>query len=255
MVILALINAYLVSAGLYIARAGGFVVSAPLLSRVGVPTQVRLILILCLGLAFTVAHGPGTISNDPINLILFMPIEFLLGTLLGFTARIIVSTVLLTGEIISYQMSFAFASFVDPGTDTSSAITTRLIYVIFLLTFLSVDAHHLMILAVNDSFRIFPIGTSGLRFINPEILLDLSNNMIYLGFRLALPIMAGILTVNIVLGIIARVLPQVNVFLIGFILTILTGLFFLNMLIPDMVRYFVVLSETVYRAMLQAIGG
>ncbi len=188
--------------------------------RAAVAAYVALVMGWGLGLPRVEAAGPG-------SAMLVLLGELLLGVGLGLFVRMVLALAEGLGRLVSYSVGLGFATFVDPSTGGSADAATRIASVVFALLFLSVDAHLEVLRALFATFRVVAIGEAG-----SVVLSDASMGITELGagfFELsvvfAAPVIAVTLVVNVVLAVIAKVAPQMNVFAFGFLLTIPAGLF------------------------------
>ena len=197
----------------------------PVLAQRGVPMRARI------GLAFLVAFcaqaslpAMPVVTLDSAQGLLTVVQQLVIGISLGFAVRIVFSGVELAGEIIGLQMGLNFAGFFNPMTGGEATATSRFFGVIVSWLFMVINGHLLLIAAVVQSFRAFPVSAepfSFLRTVQPQVW---GAEIFALGLWIALPLVAMLLFVNLVLGIISRVAQQMNVFAIGFPITVSVGL-------------------------------
>ncbi|GHU41000.1 flagellar biosynthetic protein FliR [Clostridia bacterium] len=167
--------------------------------------------------------------------------EGITGLLIGFVANICNSIVSLSGKIIDMEVGFAMAQIFDPVSNTQSGLTGNLYNFFILLLLIATDMHHFILKALVDSYTVIPVNGSVLRW--DALLLSMiqfMGDMMVIGFRIVLPIFACIMILNCVLGVLAKVSPQMNMFAIGLELKILVGLsiLFLTMaLLPSIANF------------------
>ncbi len=221
---------------LYAARSAGVIVATPGLNIEQAPGPVRALLPLGLGLALFGAMGAGVGgAPDPLTAAGLLPLEFALGLLMGFAVRLIFAAVEVAGEYISVQMGYGAAAIFDPTVGSAVAPPTRLLFVVSSLVFFSIDGHHQVILALAGSYRRVPAGGVRLEVVDAEAVLVLFSGLFEAACRLALPILAVVFIINVVLGVLSRFAPQVNVFMLGFVLTMGLGMAALVVLMPSLV--------------------
>jgi flagellar biosynthetic protein FliR len=232
---LGVLTASICPVALYAARVGGIFISTPGLNQRGAPTAARASVVLALGIALFVALGPGSVGNaDPLVLVMLVPFELLIGVALGFTVRLIFAAIEIAIEFASFQMGYAAAAIFDPSSGGTMAPPTRIVYVFSVLLFLSIDGHHMVLRGLAASYDYVPVGTAGIRSLNVNAILDASYGLFETAVRISFPIIFVMLLINVVLGILVRFVPQVNVFLIGFILTMGFGMLTLAELMPSL---------------------
>jgi flagellar biosynthetic protein FliR len=215
------------------ARISGMVIVAPL-GFTQAPMRIKVALVLLLTLAAHGEIGRVPVSELPAQAVAFaMSNEFVLGLAIGMVPRLIIGAVEVAGEEIAPQMGLGVAQIFDPTAHSQqNAVTTALRSLALLLGVL-VGLHRVVIGAVIGSFRAVPAGTvrsvSGLS----ELMLALVSDAFATGIRLAIPILAVLLVVQVALAFISRAAPAMQVFSVGFAVTTAVGALLLNLLLPD----------------------
>ena len=216
----------------------------PVLGQRLVPARVRV------GLAFLIvvaAQGslppmPQVVLDSPLAFMLVLQ-NILIGLTLGFAVRIVFAAVEFGGELIGLQMGLNYAGFFDPASGGQATATSRFFGTIVGLLFIVINGHLLVVAAVAQSFRAFPVAPEPfafLRALQPQVW---GSEVFALGLWIALPLIAMLLFVNLVLGIISRVAPQMNVFAIGFPVTLGVGLIGMLLTLPMMQAPFTMALE------------
>lgn len=157
--------------------------------------------------------------------------QILVGVAMGFSMRLVFAAFEMAGDLLGLQMGLAFAQFIDPARGTQTPLIGSFLGVLAMLTFLVIDGHLLVIAAVVQSFELIPISTN-LSVVNSQSIALAGSIMFMLALQISLPVMAAVLISNIVLGILARAAPQLNVMSIGFSITIGVGLWILWVSLP-----------------------
>lgn len=222
---------------LYLARVGGVFVTAPGLNHAAVPLMVRvgLAVLVSVGL-YGVKGGGGWSEVEPLVLVLVMVLEFGVGAVLGTMARLLLSVVEVAGEVVSFQMGFAAAALYDPTLGGSASPPTRLMALMALLLFLLVDGHHAVLGALWSSYGAVPVGGAGLGSVDFGLFFEVCGGLFGSAGQLAFPFVFVLLSINLVLGLLARFVPQINVFVLGFIFTIGLGLLSMIEFMPGFVE-------------------
>jgi flagellar biosynthesis protein FliR len=206
---------------------------APVLSHRAVPVRVKLLLgfLITLVLVPNLATPPlaDALSGAGIGLLVQ---NILVGVTIGFAVRLIFAALELAGELIGLQMGLSYAGFFSPATGQAQNAVASFLAMLALLMFVAIDGHLMLIHALAESFRVFPIAEADATAISFELLVRLAAEMFSIALTIALPFLAVMLLVNVVLGVLARVAPQLNIFAVGFPLTILVGLAVLFLLLP-----------------------
>lgn len=157
--------------------------------------------------------------------------QILVGVAMGFSMRLVFAAFEMAGDLLGLQMGLAFAQFIDPARGTQTPLIGSFLGVLAMLTFLVIDGHLLVIAAVVQSFELIPISAN-LAVVNSQSIAMAGSIMFMLALQISLPVMAAVLISNIVLGILARAAPQLNVMSIGFSITIGVGLWILWVSLP-----------------------
>lgn len=212
-------------------RILGLMTSAPVLSNRAMSVRMRVTIGLSVSLlvSMTIEVPPGvTLASE--NAWLLVARELGIGLLIGFVARLIFAAFELAGELIGLQMGLSFAGFFDPSAGHANAMG-RLLNNFAMLTFVAMNGPLVLLVAVVQSFEVFPIASTRFDWSRFD-LIGLAADLFVTGLSMALPFMMLLLFMNCVLGVISRVAPQLNVFAIGFPLTIGVGLGLLAVAFP-----------------------
>lgn len=213
-------------------RVLALVTTAPILSERSVPKRVKV----GLGIIITLVIAPSLpVVEVPIfsAAALWLALQqILIGIALGFTMQFAFAAIRYCGEIIGLQMGLSFATFVDPGSNLNMPILARIMDMLALLLFLVFNGHLWLISLLVDTFHTLPIGGEPINS-NAFLALTRAGGMIFLnGLMLALPIITLLLTVNLALGMLNRMTPQLSVFVIGFPITLTVGILLMAALMP-----------------------
>ena len=158
--------------------------------------------------------------------------ELLVGLTLGFIIRLVFDGIQLGGQFIGYQMGFAIVNVIDPYSSTQVSIISRFKGLLALLIFLTINAHYFFITSLVKSFTLVPL--SGWIF-NGKLaaqLVRLTGGMFVIAIKIAAPVLVTLIFTHIGLGLVARTMPQINVFIVGFPLEIGMGFLMLGMAMP-----------------------
>jgi flagellar biosynthetic protein FliR len=205
----------------------------PLLGTRLVPVRVRIGLAALIALAL---HG--TLPPMPV-LALDAPAAFalvaqqlLVGLSLGFAVRLVFAAIELAGELVGLQMGLNFAGFFDPVTADEATATSRFYGAVVGWLFIVINGHLLVIAALASSFRAFPVGDAPFAFLRQALPHQWGATIFATAIGIALPLVAMLLFVNLVLGVITRVAAQLNIFAVGFPITVGVGLVGLLLTLP-----------------------
>ncbi|MBI5920422.1 MAG: flagellar biosynthetic protein FliR [Betaproteobacteria bacterium] len=225
---------------------------APVFNNAGLSGQIRLVIGLAIGLALAPALPPmPAISPGSWLGFLVLVQQMLIGAVLGFTLRITFSAVDMAGELIGLQMGLSFATFYDPQTSAQTPVISEFLGLLMLLLFLAMNGHLLTLSVLGESFKLLPISTTPFAAGGFAALLSWSATLFSAGLMLALPLIAALLIANIALGVLARVAPALNIFAVGFPVTIVSGFTVLMLAMP----YFGTALERLYERGFDALAG
>lgn len=218
------IDAWIAAFAYPLARILAFIAAAPIWSTAGIPRRTRLIL----GIAVTTALMPAlptmpTINPGSLGGIQILVLQMLIGTGMGFSARIIFAAVETAGEFIGLQMGLGFATFYDPQSASQTPVITEFLNLISLLLFLSLNGHLLYISTLAQSFYAIPVGFAPLGAASWLNVVELAGKIFSAGLLLALPALIALMIANVALAVLSRTAPQLNIFALGFPLTLLGG--------------------------------
>jgi flagellar biosynthetic protein FliR len=208
---------------LVLARIGALVMTAPIFGTKAAPMQARAGLAIAMSLIITPLYGGGG-SIDVEHLLIFgkdVLNETLLGLLLGLGIMILLSGVQLTGHIVSQLGGTAVAEGADPNIDENEPVYSQLFYFLTLAMFVLLDGHRLLTEALLDTYVWLPPGKAMLGHSFVTALVTLLSQSFVLGIRAAAPAMTALLLATLVLGLIGRTVPQINVLVVGFSLNAL----------------------------------
>lgn len=227
------INIWIASLLWPLTRILGLITAAPVLGNRSVPTTVKVALgvMLALVIAPTVPTPPAT---DPMSYagLLILAQEMLIGAAMGFAMRIVFSAVEMAGEISSLTMGLGFASFFDPNTQGRSSAISQFLALIATMAFISVNAHLVLLSALAESFTTLPISAVPISAGAFKRLVDWGARIFSAGLQISLPIVAALLIANVALGVLTRAAPQLNLFGIGFPITLGIGFIVIATTLP-----------------------
>ncbi len=203
---------------LVLARVGALIMTAPIFGITAIPMRAKALLVVAISLLITplVAATP---PSDMTNLLVYakyMASEGLIGLLLGFGITLLLSGIQLTGQIISQLGGTALADVFDPTLNTNLSIYSQLFYFLTLAMFVLLDGHRLVIDALLDTYLWMPPGKGSLGTTYVDALTTLLSQSFLLGIRAAAPTMMALLLATLILGLIGRTMPQINILAVGF---------------------------------------
>ncbi|MDD2466596.1 MAG: flagellar biosynthetic protein FliR [Desulfobulbus sp.] len=207
---------------LCLARILALITAIPVFAGIKMTAQVKIGLAVMTSLLLFPAMLPYT-PQEPLTMTAFALLiinEVLLGTMVGLVSQMVLAAASFGGTVIGYQMGFAAANIFDPQTTQQLSLMSQFINVLALLAFLTFNIHHYYFEVIVESFRLVPPGYLDFSGGAIQELMRLASQMFALGIKFSAPILALLLLTNLVLGILARVFPQLNVFMLSYPLNI-----------------------------------
>ncbi len=214
-------------------RILGLVAAAPLFGNTGVPMSIKVGLgvLLAAVIAPTVPEVPALDPGSWAGLLILVK-ELLIGVAMGFAMRIVFAAIEYAGEIASMTMGLGFAMFFDPSSRGRSSAVGQFLALVATMAFLAVNAHLVLLAALAESFVTLPISSTPFSGNAPLELVRWGGRIFSAGLQLSLPIIAALLITNVALGILTRAAPQLNIFGIGFPVTLGVGFLTLSLTLP-----------------------
>ena len=234
------LNAWLVSFLWPLVRILALLAAAPILGNAAIPTRVKIGLGVFITLIVAPAIGPlPKIEPGSLEGLLVLGQQIIIGLAMGFAMRIVFSAVETAGEIAGLQMGLGFATFFSPRADGSTLVVGKFLGLLATLVFLSVNGHLMMLSVLAESFNVFPISAEPFSAGGWKLLAGWGGKIFEAGLGLALPVVTALLIVNLALGILTRAAPQLNIFAVGFPITLMVGIIALMLSLP----YFIPVVE------------
>ncbi len=217
--------------GLVLTRVAALLFLMPVFSSTTLPMQVKAAMVLVISLMLTpvVPWNAGMMPASPLGYLLLAVTELMAGMTLALMMRLIFAGLQTAGQMVSIQMGFSVANVMDPTTGTQSAILAHFAYVIALLLFLATDGHLVIIRYLHRSFELLSPGRFATAPGLMEIMLEMSRDMFVLSIKLLAPVMVVLLFSQVALGILAKMVPQINMLIVSFGINIALGLFFMGL--------------------------
>lgn len=218
--------------------------SAPVLSSRAFPVRARIGLAFFVALAAqpTLGGQPVIGINDPQALgAVFQQVG--VGLAIGFAVRVVFAAVELAGEVAGFQMGLSFATFFDPSLNNQTSAVARLFGQMTLFLFVVMNGHLMVLMAVLKSFQAFPVDQNFLQALEQMKVIDLGADLFASGLWIALPMVGMLMFANLALGIVSRVAPQMNIFAIGFPVTLAAGLIGMAVTMPMLDEPMMVLMQ------------
>ncbi|GFZ96340.1 MAG: flagellar biosynthetic protein FliR [Sphingomonadales bacterium CG12_big_fil_rev_8_21_14_0_65_65_10] len=225
-------------------RPGAALMVAPIFGASQVPLPLRIILALMIAVAAT---GLGGVTMPPETMVSFSGLLFVLGEVLvgaamGFALQIGFSAAFIAGETLSNAMGLGFASLNDPQSGTSTPVLGQFLSIAATLLLLAMDGHLMLIAIIVDSYSTLPPGNAFMSFASIESLVQFGGSLFGMGLLIALPVGSALILIQVVMAMLARSAPAMNLFAVGLPVALLAGLVLLAIATP-------IMAETIMQAM------
>jgi len=245
------LNAYL-AAGIFIfARLLGFFRMAPVFNRKEMPGMIKIALVLLMTIIMTAVVKPDvTIVKESFILSIFL--NMVVGAMLGYVAQLILLAIDAGGDMVNMQMGLSSAMVLDPTTSSQVSIVGKCFQLLGLIIFIQLGGVYWLLSALVHSIEIFPLDATAvplMEIVNLDYVIKMSSNVLFMGLQIASPILLATLGQDIILGVISKTAPQVNVFQLSFLFKPVLGaaimIWILPMLINVVTDYFLSYSNII----------
>lgn len=218
--------------------------AAPVFSSRAIPIRAKVALAFFVALAAqaSLTDVPVIGFDDP-QIFAVVVQQVVVGLAIGFAIRVVFSAIELAGEVVGFQMGLNFAAFFDPSIGAQSSAVARFFGQMTSLLFLAMNGHLMVLLAIHHSFKTFPVDRNFLASLMQVKLYRLGADLFASALWIALPMVGMLMFVNLALGIVSRVAPQINIFAVGFPITLVVGLICIAITLPMLDQPFMALME------------
>lgn len=232
------LDAAIASGIIVFSRMLGFILLAPVFSRKEIPSLVKIGFTLLLTVALTSVLKPVPPPADN-SLVLSILLNVAVGAMIGYMARLILIAIEAGADMINMQMGLSSAMILDPSTQRQISIMEKLFGIFGILIFIYLGGIYWLFQAFMRSFELFPIYATSIplaKIVNMEYLIQMSSNVLYMGLQIASPVLLATLGQDIILGIISKTAPQVNVFQLSFLFKPVFGSAIIVWVLPMLVN-------------------
>ncbi|MCU7816993.1 MAG: flagellar biosynthetic protein FliR [Candidatus Thiodiazotropha sp. (ex Rostrolucina anterorostrata)] len=235
-------------------RISAMLLSAPLFSSRQVPVRLRLFMMLLI----TLLIAPNLPQLPPADVLshtgfIIMLQQILIGVMMGFILQMVFGALVFGGQVVAYSMGLGFASMVDPTNGVQVPVVAQFYLILATLLFLVFNGHLLSIELVVDSFVTMLVATDGLSRNGLLELVAWGSRLFAGGLLIALPIVGAMLMVNMGMGVVMRAAPQLNIFSIGFPITMLLGFALIWVTLPNVFTVFNELLDEAFQHLMQSL--
>jgi flagellar biosynthetic protein FliR len=248
------LNAWIATYFWPMVRISAMLLAAPLFSSRQVPARLRLVLMLIIAflVAPTLPQMPAADVLSHSGMIIMLQ-QLLIGIMMGFILQMVFGALVFGGQVIAYSMGLGFASMVDPANGVQVPVISQFYLILATLLFLIFNGHLHAIELVADSFVTMPVAVDG---VSRNDFLDLvawGSRLFAGGMIIALPIVGAMLMVNMGMGVVMRAAPQLNIFSVGFPITMLLGFSLIWVSLPNALAVFTDLTDEAFLHLMQTM--
>jgi flagellar biosynthetic protein FliR len=218
-------------------RVSAFMMSAPLFSWVAIPIRIKVAVAFLTSIFFAMITPAAASVNSIIQVFLLLANEVVYGIALGLITTLLYSAVKISGRIAERQMGMAMAEVMDPFTGERAQPIGMTMEILFMMLLLSVNGHHFFLRTIATSFEVFEPGTTPELTVLVKGIISSGSLMLTMGLKLAVPTIGVFMALTVVLGILARIAPEMNILFLSFPVRIGLGLIIITYLVPFINNY------------------
>lgn len=228
---------------LILTRVSGFIFSAPFYSLSNVPKRVQIGLSVFISIVLFETLDVSKLEyTGVIGYAGLVITELLAGLIMGYIMSVCIYILNFSGQLIDMEIGFSMVNVMNPTANMTTTVTGNLYTYFVMLVLLASDLHRYMLEAIIDAFTFIPVGQAVIDTSMYKVMITFIKDYFIIGFRIILPIFAAMLIINVVLGVLAKVAPQMNMFVVGMQLKVFVGLILLALA----AKYIPVVSDLIY---------
>ena len=234
---------------LVLTRASGIFFISPFLGSMNISTRFKAGAAVAVAVVLFPVVLKESVIQAPATILLFactVVKEMFVGWLIGLVGYITLSAINLAGKVMDMQVGFAMVNMMDPTTRQQSGLIGNFLYNLSIIYFLITNGHHVILSALAESFRVIPLDSMVWNDSLPQLINDLTAGIFMNGMKIAMPITFAILLTNVGLGIMARTMPQMNIFVVGIPMQLMIGTTMLSMVLPFYLLFLDVIFNEMY---------
>ncbi|MCB1789460.1 MAG: flagellar biosynthetic protein FliR [Gammaproteobacteria bacterium] len=223
-------------------RIAAMLMAAPIFSIRQIPARIRIVLAVLITLLVHPVLPPAPqIPVFSAQALLIVVQQIGIGAALGFLLQMAFNALIFGGQVMAYSMGLGFANMVDPANGVQVPVVAQFWLILAMLSFLMMNGHLVLIAAIVDSFVVLPISIDAFGRAGLWELLSWASRMFAAGLLMAMPVIIALLLVNIAMGVVSRAAPQLNIFAIGFPITLFMGFVLIWVTLPQVMANFAAL--------------
>ena len=234
---------------LVLTRTSGIFFISPFLGSMNVSARLRAGAAVGVAVILFPVVMKLQVLQAPASVLLFAATvikELFIGWLIGVIGYITLTAINTAGKIMDMQVGFAVVNMMDPTTQQQTGLIGNFLYNLSIIYFLITNGHHIILSALAESFRIIPLNSMVWNDSLPQLMTDLTAGIWLNGMKIAMPITFAILLTNVGMGILARTMPQMNIFVVGIPMHLMVGTTMLSMILPFYLLFLDVMFNEMY---------
>ena len=234
---------------LILVRISGIFMMMPIFSSRNIPGRVKAGFALILTyILFPVVFSNTAVMPDHFLPFLFIVAgELIVGLILGFVSSLIFSAIQMAGQLLDMQIGFGIINMIDPLSGQQAPLIGNFKYILALIIFLATNGHHVLLSALFASFKLIPVTGMVMNVAVTAFIVDLIASMFVLALKISLPVIVSLLLTDMALGILARTMPQMNIFVVGVPGKIIIGIFVLSIALPFYIFFLEMAFDGMYK--------
>ena len=234
---------------LVLTRTSGIFFISPFFGSMNVSNKLRAGAAIAVAvLLFPVVVSQAVVETPASTILFAMTVvkELFVGWLIGLVGYITLAAINAAGKIMDMQVGFAVVTMMDPTTQQQTGLLGNFLYNLTIIYFLVTNGHHVILSALAESFRIIPLNSMVWNDSLPLLMNDLTAGIFLNGMKIAMPVTFAILLTNVGLGILARTMPQMNIFVVGIPMQLMIGMSMVSMVLPFYILFLDVIFNEMY---------
>lgn len=242
---------------LIFARVSGIFTAAPIFGSRNIPVVAKAGLALAITYILfpMIFNTKTTIPDAFFAYVLVVAGEFLIGLIFGFASSLIFSAVQMAGQILDMQIGFGIVNVLDPQSGQQLPLIGNFKYILALLVFLVTNSHHLLLSALFNSFKLIPVTGVVFHADIAQVIVDMVGGTFVIALKISFPVLLSLFLTDVALGILARTMPQMNIFVVGVPGKIIVGLFVLSLALPFYIIFLEVAFNGMYKDIYRLLSG
>lgn len=232
-------------------RITGIFVITPIFGSKNIARSIKAGLALILTyILFPLVFNDAVVLPEHFLPYLFLVVgELLVGLIIGFVSSMVFSAIQMVGQLLDMQIGFGVINIIDPQSGTQIPLVGNLKYILALIVFLATNGHHVLLSALFVSFKLIPVTGVVIHAALADFIVDMVSGMFVITLKICFPVLVSLVITDVALGILARTMPQMNIFVVGVPGKILIGIFVLSLALP----FYIIFLEMAFNGMYKDI--